>query len=1019
VACETTNGVIITDAQGRVEWLNEGFTRITGYRLADLLGRRLGALLQGADTDPAEVARIGSLLRRAESCEAELVNYAKDGRRYWVHMIINPLFDEAGVLEGFIAIESDITDRKRMEVELRQALTRADRFQLALDEHAIVSVTDVSGAILHANQKFEQISGYTRAELLGRNHRLLKSGEHPERYYREMWQTISAGKVWHGTLCNRRKDGGVYWVESTIVPFLDENGLPYKYVSIRTDVTALMEVEASLRAERDFSDAAIDAIPGTFYVLATDGRLLRANESTSRITGYSMEEISRMGALEFFSEADQPAIADAIRHGFETGRVEIQAALRAKDGGCIPFLFEARRFEFGGTAVLVGIGTDISVLKQTEHALLQSEYRLQQSQRYADIGTWDWNIQTGDLYWSERIAPLFGYREGTLETTYENFLGAVHPEDRQRVIEAVNACVERGERYDIEHRCVWPDGSVRWLLERGDVARAADGTPLRMLGVVQDVTDRKRAELALRQSRARLEEAQRIARIGNWEANLQSGELFWSAEIYRIFGYDPVTFTPSVEAFYEAVHPDDMDNVRASERRARDTGVHDVVHRIVRPDGEVRWVRELAELIRDAGGTPVRLVGTVQDVTALKRAESDLIRAKEEAERAQDVAERANRAKSEFLSSMSHELRTPMNAILGFAQLMDMDRGLGAQHRESVAEIRKAGQHLLQLINDVLDLAKVEAGRIDIALEPVSCEQLFRECGRLVGNMALERGVALQVASAPWVVQADSTRLKQALVNLLSNAVKYNRPGGTVWLDLVDGEAGMARLRVRDDGPGIALERQAELFQAFNRLGAERTEVEGTGIGLVITRRLVELMGGRMGIDSIPGAGSTFWIELPRQEAVAHGEEEEARGAAHSSTGSGTSEAEVSVLYVEDNPANLRLVNQLLARRSKVRLISAHSASLGLDLAVVRPPDLILVDINLPGMDGYELLRRLRALPATAHVPVVALTANAMPRDIERGLAAGFSAYLTKPLDVPRFFEVVDTFLARPADLAV
>jgi PAS domain S-box-containing protein len=768
---------------------------------------------------------------------------------------------------------------RRLTGELGRALAEKEYGQFAVDQHAVVSVADAAGNIVYANRKFEELSGYSAAELMGRNHRLLKSGVHPDSFYREMWQTISTGRVWHGTLCNRRKDGALYWVESTIVPFLDEAGVPCQYVSVRTDVTAL---------------------------------------------------------------------------------------------------------------------------KQAQEAAARSEERLRRSQAYANIGTWDWNIQTGELYWSDRIGPLFGYAEGQLDTTYENFINAVHPEDRQAVLDAVDACVERGEKYEIEHRCIWPDGSVRWMLERGDVVRDAAGRPLHMLGVVQDVTPRKLAELALRESRGRLEEAQRIARIGNWEANLATGELHWSAQIYHIFGYDPASFTPSVEAFYAAVHPDDMDKLRASEQRARATGVHDVVHRIVRPDGEVRWVRELAELQLGADGAPLRLAGTVQDVTALKQTELELIRAKEE-------AERASRAKSEFLANVSHELRTPLNAILGFAQLLEMDLGLPAEHRQSTEEILKAGHHLLELINDVLDLERVEAGRIELALEPVACDGLLAECGRLVDRLARERGITLEVRPASVVVRADRVRLKQALLNLLSNAIKYNSAGGRVTLD-ASPAGDLVRLCVSDTGPGISAARQTQLFQPFNRLGAEFSGIEGTGIGLVISRRLVEMMGGHIGVESAPGAGSTFWIELPC--AADRIDRAPMSPAAACQAVVSDPAPQSVVLYIEDNPANLQLMRQLFAHRRRLRLLTAATAALGLELAATHRPDLILLDINLPGLDGYEVLRRLRALPVTADIPVAAVTANAMPQDIERGRAAGFSAYLTKPLDVAGVFEAVDRLLA-------
>lgn len=763
-------------------------------------------------------------------------------------------------------------------------LAELERLRVAVDHHAIVSIADAAGVITYVNERFCAVSGYRADELIGNTHRVLKSGLHDAAFYQDIWRTIGAGKVWSGEICNRRKDGGLYWVESTIMPFLGAAGRPCQYLSIRTEITGIKQAELSLR---------------------------------------------------------------------------------------------------------------------------HSEERLRRSQVYANIGTWDWNIQTGELYWSERIAPLFGYPEGRLETSYANFLAAVHPDDRQAVIDAVDACIGQGADYDLEHRCVWPDGSVRWLLERGDVVRGADGTPLHMLGVVQDITARKHAELALAEKRARLLEAQRLARLGNWEADMRSGELYWSDEIYRIFGHVLNSFTPSIEDFIRAVHPEDLDLVRESEARAAVTGRHDVVHRIVRPDGEIRYVHELAEAERDAGGTVVRMLGTVQDVTELKRAEQAMLAAKEE-------AERASQAKSDFLSSMSHELRTPMNAILGFAQLLEYDAALDAEQRDSVHEIIKAGQHLLELINEVLDLARIESGRIDLSLEPVELCDVVRECFGLMLPLADARGIRLEHEGLPGAcVRADRTRLKQVLLNLLANAIKYNRDGGDVRLEIESVADVRLRVAVADTGQGIPTERIEELFQPFNRLGAEATAVEGTGIGLTITRRLVEMMGGTIGVQSRLGAGSRFWIELP-QENPADGERRHAAPRTVQDGGALTARRH-RVLYIEDNPANLKLVNQLLGRRAHIHLLTAHTPTLGLELAAAHRPELILLDINMPDMDGYQLLQAFRADARLTAIPVVALTAKALPGDRARGRAAGFADYLTKPLDVAHFYAVLDRWLGAQA----
>ena len=954
-------------------------------------------------------------------------------------------------------------ERKQLLQQLHSSIRLREQEHNALNQHAIASIADIKGNITYINDKFCEISGYDREELIGQNHRIVRSDYHPPEFFQDLWRTITNGKVWKGEICNRRKDGSQYWVASTIVPFMNEQGKPVQYFSIRTDITELKQVQQALQQQKD---------------------------------------------------------------------------------------------------------------------------RLRRGQLFANIGTWDWNIQTGELVWSERIGPLFGYKEGELETSYDNFLAAVYPDDRDIVTNAINACIENDTPYDIEHRVVWPDGTVRWLSEKGAVVRDENGTALQMLGVVQDIHERKMAKSNLAEREQQLQEAQKIAHIGSWQANLETGKLKWSDEIYRIFGYEPGSFEPSTEAFYAMVHPDDMEKVKESEKRAELTGLHDVVHRIICPDGTEKYVHELAETIKDKDGKVSCLKGTVQDVTEQVLMEQKLARQNElldmlnqsmasfvskgdfkstmeemlgmllsiteseygfvgevnydrngqpyirtyaltdiswdEASRmlyqtyiyegfefsnmdtlfgeviktkqvvisddpasdpragglpaghpplnnflgvpvfyanelvgiygvanretpydedllkflrpfdttygvvvysrrvmeleeehrlalieAKEAAERANHAKSDFLSSMSHELRTPLNAILGFGQLLEYEDALADEHKASVNEITKAGRHLLELINEVLDLARVESGKIELSMEAVEVCPLVDECYAMIESLAQKRGIAMSHTGIKnTFVWADSTRLKQALLNLLSNAVKYNREGGNIHVEVSDDENTL-RISVIDTGPGISAEKLPELFLPFNRLDAEDSNIEGTGIGLTITRRIIELMGGSVDVHSEVGVGSTFWIELPI-ETVA----EEERVEEITNEGSIRTIAEPDsqhiVLYIEDNPQNLRLVSQILAKRSHIHLLTAHTPELGIELATERVPELILIDINMPGLDGYQVLEILKKNPKLADIPVIAVTANAMPRDIFKGKQAGFTEYVTKPIDVEKFLAVID-----------
>ncbi|AVR95079.1 ATP-binding protein [Pseudoduganella armeniaca] len=386
---------------------------------------------------------------------------------------------------------------------------------------------------------------------------------------------------------------------------------------------------------------------------------------------------------------------------------------------------------------------------------------------------------------------------------------------------------------------------------------------------------------------------------------------------------------------------------------------------------------------------------------------------------AMEEAKSANQAKSAFLSSMSHELRTPLNAILGFAQILTSDKlpSTLAQKKEFANHILKSGRHLLALINEILDLAKIESGAVALSMEPVALADILQECETMMAPLAGQRGIRLLFPQqVSYNVTADRTRLKQVLLNLLSNAIKYNREGGAVVVDCTTSAAEVLRVSVQDTGMGLKQEQVRMLFQPFNRLGQESGAEEGTGIGLVVTKRLVELMGGTIGVSSSPGVGSVFWIDLKTTVPVPSPLE----GLVPPPAGDGPLRGRdnITVLYVEDNPANLKLVQEIISFRPELRLLTAPDGQLGLELARAHLPDLILMDINLPGISGLEALRLLRAEPRTAHIPVIALTANAMPRDVERGIAAGFFRYLIKPINIDEFTEAINSTISWLAERA-
>jgi len=480
----------------------------------------------------------------------------------------------------------------------------------------------------------------------------------------------------------------------------------------------------------------------------------------------------------------------------------------------------------------------------------------------------------------------------------------------------------------------------------------------------------------------------------------------WNSGAQRIKGYSAEEIVgQSFTRFYSSKDAERGAPTRDLEA-ARTRGRFEDEGWRMRRDGSTFWANIVLTAVLDHVGNLRGFAQLTRDLTGRRQAEDEIAKAKA-------VAEKTSLASAEFLHGMSHELRTSLNAILGFAQLMESEQPPPTpSQKESVAKIVQAGWYLMELINEVMDLAMIESGRLSWSLEPMSLADVMHECQAAIEPQAQKSGIRMTLPEidGQCFIKADRTRVKQVLTNLLSNAIKYNRPGGSVVVECSVSAPQRVRISVTDTGAGMQPEHLAQLFRPFSRVGQETSAAAGAGIGLVVTKRLVELMGGAIGVRSHVGKGSVFWIELVTAAAPRLAAGDAARipltgpvirpGAAPR-----------TLLYVEDNPANLQLVEQIIARRPDMRLLSARNGPLGIALARSARPDVILMDINLPGMSGIKAMQMLRAETVTAHIPVVALSANAIPRDIERGLEAGFFRYLTKPIKVAEFMDTLDVAL--------
>jgi PAS domain S-box-containing protein len=607
----------------------------------------------------------------------------------------------------------------------------------------------------------------------------------------------------------------------------------------------------------------------------------------------------------------------------------------------------------------------------------------------------------GERYVSGNVERLLGYSQEQVLGTPGFWVAQLHPEDREPFTAALEEAVaERAPQVEQQYRFLLRDG-YHWLYGVTRLVYDEDGALADTLGYAMDVTERKQADDAVREREATLQAvinaSPDIITILDAEGAVRS----MSPAAQRILGGRADTSRGHSALDGQSIHPDDRERFAGAQRQVLRGERESAAVRVRVRHADGHWLT--LEAHSRPLAAPDGLLVVSRDVTGQARLEEDLRMAKL-------AAEQANEAKSEYLSRMSHELRTPLNAILGFAQLLELD-DLGDEQRDNLDHIMSGARHLLSLINEVLDIAAIEAGRLPLSLEPVSVADVAAETVSLIRPVADTRHVVLAgpTVTCTTHVLGDRQRLKQILLNLLSNAVKYNREGGSVHLDCEPVPGGRLRIKVTDTGLGIPAEAVERLFVPFERVASQPTAIEGTGLGLPLSKRLAEAMGGLLELSTTVGKGSTFWIELPLaeppvQQAERQLQEEPARPADPVPA----SGPDLTVLYIEDNLSNLQLVERVLGHRPGVRLITAMRPQLGLDLAAQHHPDLILLDLHLPDMPGEAVLRRLWASPTTADIPVVILSADARPTLIERLRDDGVHGFLTKPLDVRELLNVID-----------
>ena len=1017
-ADRSVNAVMMADTAGRVVWVNEGFTRMTGYELSEIRGKKPGSVLQGPKTCRKQAAEMSRRVGLGEPFEMEVLNYAKDGRPYWVRIDCQPMRDDSGALTGFMAIESDVTHRKEREQELE---TLASRLEAATNGTGLgVWEYDVRRDVLVWDRSMFELYEIEPSGFDG-NFQSWCDRVHPEDLgpvEERFRRACREGSAFRANFRVLTRGGGVRHIEAAATVERSDSGEPVRVVGINRDVTASVETRRALKDSEQFALGAINALTAQIAVLDASGRIQMVNEAWrcfvfdrlgDTLAGVGEEYLAVHARLCGCGERDAELMALGVGGVLSGQRTEFVHSYECHTPAEQRW-FTLRVTPFPGEQDrrVVVAHEDVTEQTRVELRLRQARTLQEEMGQIANIGGWELPLDTMRPVWSKQVCAIHEVPEGYVPSLDEA-LNFYAPEARPLIIEAVQRAMDTGERWDLTLPLVTATGRRIWVRSIGQAKSDGDRC-VALMGAFQDVTDRKSAQdlAETLQDRLKILVEHTPAAVAMFDAEMRY--LVASRGWYEAYDLEGETI---IGRSHYAVFPDIPEQWKEFHQRAlagetlwldRD--------RFERETGEAVWLRWRLEPWHTETGAIGGLVMFTEDITEQIEHEQTLASAKE-------AAEIASQSKTEFLANMSHEIRTPMAAILGYSDLLaEMPPEAGAADRlEVIGTIRRNGEHLLAIINDILDISKIEAGKMTVENLPCKLSRLVQEVHELMLVRAQTKSLEIKIVQEtplPREIRTDPLRLRQILINLLGNAVKFTDAGEVVLRVGASERAGRVELKidVEDTGIGMSRAQVESLFTAFTQADQSTTRrYGGAGLGLHISQRLAGMLNGRVSCRSTLGAGSVFtltldcaaiegaeWTEvLPLGGAsvnrAAAGRDARARGcpALHGRR----------VLLAEDGPDNQVLLAQLITRAG-AEVVVAENGLRAIEVfeAAVRdgaPFDLVVMDMQMPEVDGYEATRRLRA--RGVRTPIVALTAHAMAGDRERCLDAGCDDYATKPIE--------------------
>ena len=1142
VAQRTTNAVIITDEKRCITWVNEAFTRMTGYTMEEVRGRVPGHILQSAKTDPATIRDISIALSKSLHYQGEIFNHGKDGREYWLSVDIQPTVDADGRHNGFMAVETDITETKRAQLEQQRVTEELTGFFESSLE--LLCIFDFDGRFLKANGVWSELLGVGSEEL---RLRAIVEFVHPEDILeteRHLDALIRGQKV--EGYRNRIRTANGCW-RTLEWRSRSNSGLIY---GAARDITDRLDMERALLQQAEQTELALASGDLGTWDWDIAGNTVRFDRRYAEMVGETIESIGNTTAAwsnrvhpDDIDQAMQ-RLMDCVHHG--TPYQDVQFRMKHTDGTWRWIRATGKAVAWnpkGEPTRMVGTHVDVTdrVLREIERN--EASHRMGLALQAGRMGLWDWDLETGKAAYDQRWAEILGEAADELLPDASTLLSRVHPEDLEQIETAIQQHLNGTiEQVAVESRLKTRNGSWRWVrlfgqkykrmtsdesgrivgilmdvhdqvIARAELARREtvlantvrmagiggweldlqsgvlhwsdqvraihqvepdyvpilktalefypsearelvmksvddaihhakpydiecpfitakrkriwvrsvcepvleNGRVVRLVGAFQDVTEQRTQREALEASNLMLEVAQSIARMGSWSFNADTGKVTWSRQLFEIFEWPIEHGEPCYAQVLESYSRADANRLDRAVQKALDDGTpYALTLERANPTNGIRYVAIEGRARTDQNGRTTGLYGTVRDITAEVEREAAL-------REAQLRAEDASRSKSEFLANMSHEIRTPMTAIMGFTDLLEDADGDPTLRADYVHTIRRNGEHLLTIINDILDISKIEAGKVNLERIETSPHDILSAVTQLMRVHADAKNLPIIVEATtpiPKRITTDPTRFRQILVNLIGNAIKFTQQGHVKISMACIMEHGrhILRINVEDTGIGMTPRQAEDAFDPFMQADASVTRrFGGTGLGLPISKRLAQMLGGDITLTSTPGIGSTFTLTidtgpiegipmLDARDLVAETSREQTpatRSLAKSKPLQG-----LRLLLMEDGPDNLRLITTHL-KACGASVDAARDGKQGLALLTIdgqiesplrdpMPYDAILTDMQMPEMDGYTAVRLLRA--KGCRLPIIALTAHAMTGDREKCIEAGCDAYATKPV---------------------